>query len=389
MECKSCNSKAVVSKIDFGKQPPSNRYQVTYDVDQESHSLELGICNSCGLLQLIDPMPIEMVRSRFSWIRYNEPEFHLDDLVEKLVRLPGIDTKSKIAGLTYKDESTLDRIEKKGFKNIGHAPNFEKRSGEDQFDGLETIQQIITEGNGQSLDADLLIVRHVLEHAHDMRKFLAKITKQVKTGGYLIFEIPDSSKFLAKNNYSFMWEEHIVYFTEHTLRYFFENQGHKVIQIYRYEAPLEDSLVAVIAIDDNKVTVNNEVDIANEIAAVDRFSDNFDATKQVHLDFFKVNTEAGKKIAIFGAGHLAVKYINLFGLQEYISYVIDDSKDKEDLFMPGSSIQIKGSSFLSETDICILVLNPESQVKVMGLKKDMIKEGGKFYSAFDNKLLSI
>ena len=82
MECKSCNSKAVVSKIDFGKQPPSNRYQVTYDADQESHSLELGICNSCGLLQLIDPMPIEMVRSRFSWIRYNEPEFHLDDLVE-------------------------------------------------------------------------------------------------------------------------------------------------------------------------------------------------------------------------------------------------------------------------------------------------------------------
>ena len=104
---------------------------------------------------------------------------------------------------------------------------------------------------------------------------------------------------------------------------------------------------------------------------------------------FKANTEAGKKIAVFGAGHLAVKYINLFGLQEYISYVIDDSKDKEDLFMPGSSIQIKGSSFLSETDICILVLNPESQVKVMGLKKDMIKDGGKFYSAFDNKLISI
>ncbi|MEK7818990.1 MAG: class I SAM-dependent methyltransferase [Bacteroidota bacterium] len=389
MECKSCNSKAVVSKIDFGKQPPSNRYQVTYDADQESHSLELGICNSCGLLQLIDPMPIEMVRSRFSWIRYNEPEFHLDDLVEKLVRLPGIDTKSKIAGLTYKDESTLDRIEKKGFKNIGHAPNFEKRSGEDQFDGLETIQQIITEGNEQSLDADLLIVRHVLEHAHDMRKFLTRITKQVKTDGYLIFEIPDSSKFLAKNNYSFMWEEHIVYFTEHTLRYFFENQGHKVIHIYRYEAPLEDSLVAVIAIHDNIVTVDNEVDITDEIAAVDTFSNNFDATKRVHLDFFKANTEAGKKIAVFGAGHLAVKYINLFGLQEYISYVIDDSKDKEDLFMPGSSIQIKGSSFLSETDICILVLNPESQVKVMGLKKDMIKDGGKFYSAFDNKLISI
>ncbi len=389
MECKSCNSKAVVSKIDFGKQPPSNRYQVSYDANQESHSLELGICSSCGLLQLIDPMPIEMVRSRFSWIRYNEPEFHLDDLVEKLVRLPGIDANSSIAGLTYKDESTLDRIKKKGFKNIVHAPEFGKRSGEDQFDGLETIQQIITEGTGQSLDADLLIVRHVLEHAHDMRKFLASITKHVKTGGYLIFEIPDSSKFLAKNNYSFIWEEHIVYFTEHTLRYFFENQGHKVIQIYRYEAPLEDSLVAVIAIDDNKVTVNNEIDITDEIAAVNRFSNKFDATKQVHLDFFKANTEADKKIGVFGAGHLAVKYINLFGLQEYISYVIDDSKDKEDLFMPGSSIQIKGSLFLSETDICILVLSPESQTKVMGLKKDMIKEGGKFYSAFDNKLVSI
>lgn len=391
MNCKSCNLNSVRTKLNFGKQPPSNRYQLIKDAESEFNSLEIGICSNCGLVQLINPMPIEMVRSRFSWIKYNEPELHLDNLVDELIKLPNINRESKIVGLTYKDESTLNRFLQKGFLNIKSTTMPKKKSPNGPFNGLETIQQIITEDNDFKLESeiDLLIARHVLEHAHDLTTFLKNIVKKVKKEGYLVFEIPDSKKFLEYKNYFFVWEEHIVYFTESTLRYFFEKNGFNLVNIFRYEAALEDSLVAVVTKTyDERSNIANR-DIENEIMTIDLFADKFSEIKKTHQDFFRNDFAAGKRIAVFGAGHLAVKYINFFALKDFISCVIDDSKDKENLFMPGSSLPIRNSTFLFDIDICILVLSPESQIKVMKLKRNIIKKGGKFYSAFDNKLISI
>lgn len=390
MNCKSCNANDVHIKINFGAQPPSNRYQTLKGSEKDTHPLELGICNTCGLLQLIDPMSVDMVRSRYSWVKYNEPEFHLDDLVEELIKLPGITHSSKIVGLTYKDESTVARLERKGFQNLHNTKMPAINNSVGHYDGLETIQKIVTEGKDFGLDTgiDILLVRHVLEHAHDLNTFLRNIAKNVKEGGYLVFEIPDSKKFLANKNYCFIWEEHIVYFTETTLRSFFEKNGFEVVNIFRYEATLEDSLVGLV----RNTKVNQETTNATiqaELTSVDLFTDSFPEVKHVHRHFLEEANTAGKKVAVFGAGHLAAKYINLFELKDLISCVIDDSKDKENLFMPGSSVQIMNSAILGEIDICLLALSPESQKKVLDLKRDLIKPGGKFYSIFDNQLTSI
>ena len=391
MNCKSCNTKAVVSKLIFGEQPPSNRYQVNSGCETDTYALELGICINCGLIQLLNPMPISMVRSRYNWIKYNEPEFHLDNLVEELIKLNDLNVDSKIVGLTYKDDTTLARFEVKGFRNL-HSTQMSKRNDTPgHFNGLETIQQIVADGKDFGLDTniDFLLVRHLLEHAHNLTAFLNNIAKNGKEGGYLVFEIPDSKKFLQHKNYCFVWEEHIVYFTETTLRSFFEKNGFEVVRIFRYEAALEDSLVALIRNTKKETGDVTRTDINIEIAAMDTFANAYPIVKAMHKEFLQTAHNAGKKIAVFGAGHLAAKYINLFELKDLISSVIDDSKDKEQLYMPGSSVAIKNSSVLAETDICLLALSPESQEKVLGLKRNMIKPGGQFYSVFDNSLTSI
>ena len=77
----------------------------------------VGQCEACGLIQLLDPMPPAMAKSRFEWLTYNEPEGHLDDLVSRLCRLPGLDSGSRIVGLTNKDDSTLARYNRLGYAN--------------------------------------------------------------------------------------------------------------------------------------------------------------------------------------------------------------------------------------------------------------------------------
>jgi hypothetical protein len=44
----------------------------------ERHPLTIGQCGGCGLVQLMSPMSLDMVKARFEWLVYNEPESHLD-----------------------------------------------------------------------------------------------------------------------------------------------------------------------------------------------------------------------------------------------------------------------------------------------------------------------
>src|SRR4051794_21036540 len=115
--CIGCRA-PVETLVDFGPQPPSNRFTPPGQADSDRHRLTVGQCTACALLQLVDPMPAQMVRSRFPWLTYNEPEGHLDALTERLTRLPGIGAGSVVAGLTNKDDSSLERLRQRGYMNI-------------------------------------------------------------------------------------------------------------------------------------------------------------------------------------------------------------------------------------------------------------------------------
>lgn len=87
----------------------------------------------------------------------------------------------------------------------------------------------------------------------------------------------------------------------------------------------------------------------------------------------------GKRVALFGAGHLAAKFINFYGLTPFLNSVVDDNPHKRKCLMPGSQLPITGSQCLEagEVDLCLLTLNPESEQKVLKAKQTMLPvEGG-------------
>ena len=67
------------------------------------------------------------------------------------------------------------------------------------------------------------------------------------------------------------------------------------------------------------------------------------------------------KIVFYGAGHLSVILIKSLNIENFIECVIDDTKQKQGLYLPGTSLLIKPSEFLENTSIsmCILSLSVE------------------------------
>jgi len=386
--CLSCQNPSVDVLLNFGNQPPSNRFVGGAIEDSDKHPLILGQCQNCGLIQLVNPMPAQSVLSRYDWIVYNEPESHLDRMVDDLISLTGLKKNSSILGLTYKDDTTLERFKKRGYEKNYRLSLSEDLKIKNPLAGLETIQEFVSTTSLDSLTLyenkpDLLLVRHVLEHAHNPRKFIQSLTHQVKPGGYMVFEMPESTKFIEACDYSFIWEEHITYHTKNTIISLFQNVGLEVVAVENYSYPLEDSLVVIIRTFPNKSSIERDY-VRGLLDIGRRYAEQFDEVKLKLSVMLKEYSDAGKKVALFGAGHLAAKFLNLLETSRFIYAVIDDNQNKSGLHMPGSMVAIKPSSILisEKVDLCLLSLNPESEAKVISKNTLYLESGGEFKSIF-------
>jgi hypothetical protein len=335
-------------------------------------------------------MPPDMVRSRFPWLTYNEPEGHLDELAARISRLAGIDAGSSARGLSYKDDTTLARLARcVGLRTRRIDPRSELGI-EAENPGLETLQAAF---DGPRVDAiiahggrvDLLIVRHVLEHAHRPLVFLDAIARLVSADGYLVIEVPDSRKFLDAQDYSFVWEEHTAYFTPYSLATLLGGAGLDVLELIEYPYPYEDSLVAIARMRRAAIRHDRTPQIpVDEWARAASFARAFDdSRRRFHNQLERLRTD-GLRIAVFGAGHLAAKFINFHGLAAHIACVIDDSPHKQGLVMPGSGVPIMSSGVLDDgqIDLCLSALSPESESKVMAKWPRLARDPSAFRSIF-------
>ena len=389
-ECCVCKAKSVIKLLNTGKQPISNRFLINPSGNEYKHSLVMGQCSDCGLMQLVNPAPAKELLSPYDWITYNEPEGHLDDLTDKLTSLPGINKDSTFLGISFKEDTTLERLNKRGFNNTRRIDTAVDLKITEASAGIETIQDRLDHKTVDGLIgkygcADVVIARHILEHTFDTKQFMEIIQRLTKPDGYVVFEAPDCMRALETFDYSTLWEEHILYFTPETFNNTLSFGGFSKVWYRLYEYPIENSMVAIVKLrsDIDKVYPSQKVlEIEKKRAKV--FAGGLDKRKKSINSYLGKYRQKHGKIAIFGAGHLACMYMNLMELKDYIELVVDDNPNKKGLFMPGSRLPIYGSDFLIKENIklCLLSLSPESEENVICKNQAFIDKGGKFASIF-------
>lgn len=393
-DCLYCSASNLGHLIDFGVQPLTNRWPVSAIADEYRFRLMLGQCGACGVVQLLDPPPPEEIRSRYDWLNYNEPEGHLDDVVGRIMGLPGVSPASVVAGTSYKEDTTLARLNRRGWPNTWRLELSPDLAEHDLRAGLETIQQRLTPETAEAIAAcrgrpDVLFVRHIIEHAQQPRRFAEAVSRLAKPDGYVLFEIPDCTRSLKRHDYSMPWEEHVAYFTPGTFRTALTTLGFDVLELVEYEYSHENSLVAFCktaprGADDSG---SSPTDLGVELQLGAAYGEAFPRVRtdyQTALGNFRRNHG---KIAALGAGHLAATFINVLGLAELLDCVVDDNPQKQGLFMPGSKLPIVPSSALVERDIrlCLLSVNPEVEAKVRQKNAAFEARGGRWMSMFTGR----
>jgi len=387
-KCFSCQSEACQHVLNLGDQPVSNRFKRDPQEVEEFFNLTVAQCQKCGLIQLKNSLPPEALTPLFGWITYQEAEDHLDDLVEILSKLDGVSQDAVIGGISFKDDSTLQRFGQKGFKNIWHVDLKKDLEIFQAGSGVEAIQQCLSLEKAQKIvqqkgHADILVVRHILEHAHNPKGFVEALKELIHPGGYIVFEVPGCQKGIQSCDYTTIWEEHTLYFTKHSLKNFLGLSGLNLEQEKCYPYPFEDSLVAIVKKDDKSVVPNFDKGLQKSLNSAETFFKSFSQCKEKSHKLFKGYQSKGK-VAFLGAGHLASAFINYFKLQGLIDFVVDDNPCKKGLFIPGSPLAIRPSQALLDEGVktCLLSLNPANEEKVVTANKSFVDQGGIFLSIF-------
>jgi hypothetical protein len=388
--CLLCRSNELTSLIDLGPQPISNRFLRAPTEREDRFPIALRQCARCGLVQIDEPVPASALVPPYDWITYNEPEGHLDELVELLLALPGLGPGSVAAGVSFKDDSTLARLQRKGLQtwrldlreDLGVSG---ARSGH----GVETIQDCLTPDVADGIvrrrgRADVLLVRHILEHAHLPLAFIGALKRLTRPDGYVVVEVPDCSRAMDGCDYTTIWEEHTLYYTPETFREGFPLAGLHVLRMENYPYPFENSLVAIARVNGAEAGPRASTAISGELKRAAAFGQSFPERRDRIQRFLREHRRDRGPIALFGAGHLACTFVSAFEIADCIELIIDDNPNKRGLYMPGSRLPIMGSSALLERGItlCLLSLNPIGEEKVIAKNQAFVDRGGVFASIF-------
>jgi hypothetical protein len=378
--CRTCSSQVISKLCDYGMQPRSFDYWDASVRNRESvFPFSLCQCGNCGTIQLEDPLSPGELIPKYDWLSNKEPDSHHKDLAELI--LGTLPSEAKVLTVARFDNKIFDVLS----KQIGHRVCMLESQLGFEVDPKASTQAALhgyfSHDNfnppAEWLGAfDIVISTRMLEHAEKPREFVELLRRFLVSDGQLVLEVPDCTKPLLQGDVAMLWEEHTNYYTPESLRRGLDSLGFDVVRSVVYFFQQEDALAGFFQKKQRDKTGNiSELlkgNPSDESEVGLAFKEKIERWKvETRFVLNKVKKEGGKVI-IFGAGHRTVAFINLLGIAELVSGVIDDDPNKQGLCLPGSSIRIENSGSLSQmsSGICLLSVNLMIEEKIVEIIHD-------------------
>lgn len=383
--CNLCLQATVEVLLDFGDQPIAHRYLATPDELEYTHPMRLGFCHSCGLSQMVDPVPPSQLYTQYNWLSSWKWNPHLGELLDTIERLPGLTKSSKLLEIGSNDGSFLEELRDRGFSNLVGLEPADDASAASIERGIATVHDYFTRDVAQGIVEefgypDLIVARHVLEHVADLPTFAISLREALQPGAYLLIEVPDFEFHQRAIDYSGMWEEHVNQFTAETLARFFADVGIPVESVESLEFNGK-ALVAYgrYSAEAPRVHVQAGADLA---ARAFLYRDAWPGFAAEMREYLGSQKSAGKRVGVYGIGRRAIVLINVCDVADCIEFAVDDQSERQGKYVAGSHLPIHSTDVLlnGELDVCLLGVNAENEDSVTGKLREFVQHGGEFVS---------
>lgn len=382
-KCNLCGKSELLPLIDFGNHPVAKHYLENPSEAQPTWPVRLYFCEHCGLTQLIDSCPPDVLYENYVTVSSWKFQPHVQHEIDAIKSLPNITADSKIIEIGSNDGMFLHQMSQSGFKNtLGVEP------AKDAYDlsvakGINTLHaflspEVTSDIRAQYGEFDLFVSRQNLEHMRDLQEVARSIRTLVRPNAYVLIEVPDFACFFRWHDYS-VWEEHVNYFTIDTLRRFLEMCGVELI----HQETILFSSESIFVLGRKVDNVSCPLDYVPALRDQNlKYAAQWPIFRSAIREYCASQKEANKRIAVYGAGARIIGLINFTDIASSIDLIVDDQAEKQGKFTPGGKIPIVSSDALysQSIDICFLAVNTENEEKVISKHEKWVRSNGAFWS---------
>jgi SAM-dependent methyltransferase len=384
-KCRTCGSTRLTQLLDLGRLPVAHRFIKSPGGgrDEFMHPMIAHLCEVCALIQILDPIPREELYRDYNFcFSAWKPQPHMADEIKRIVGRVGVD--SLIVELGSNDGVFLNELKSAGCRRLAGVEPNRAANAESRKTGASIYEEFFSEDAAERIKKDLgpaslIVSRQAVEHIPDLDGLFAGLRKLVAPKGWLMLEVPDFEGPLSYGDISGLWEEHVNYFTEATFCDLLERQGFGAIDIVRY--PFSGGAIMVLA----QLGAPKNPQRTESIEATKRlalaFAGRAEHFRRSLVGLLEQNRKSGRPNSFYGTGCRANMLINAWKLAPLLDVLVDDQKEKQGYFLPGTSLKVEPSSALyGRVGDCFMAVNAENEDKVVARHQDFVSRGGRFLS---------
>ena len=392
--CRSCGAGELLPVLSLGALPLSDGLLGEDELDRPEprFPLDVAFCAACGLVQILDTVPPEILFGRdypyFSSVSATLLAHSKAHVAERLPELPP-GPETLVVELASNDGYLLQFYREAGVRVLGIDPapgpvaaaRAKGIETIEAFFGRDLAERLVAEGRR----ADLVHANNVLAHVADVHGFLDGIRLLLKDGGRAVVEVPYLRDLVEKLAFDTIYHEHLCYFSVRAIDRLVRPHGLFLVRVERVpihggslrlflsKEDSPDATVGAILAEEKAIGLDRHAWFASFAARVERLREDLRAL----LSDLK---RAGKKIAAYGAAAKGTILLNFCGLgPELLEWVADKNPFKQGRFVPGVRLPIVAPGrILAEMPDVLLILPWNIEAEIVAQEAAYRARGGRF-----------
>lgn len=321
----------------------------------------LSMCSRCGLIHNIsfDPRLVEYAPGYENSLHCS-PRFqdYARDLVGHLVERYGLRGRLVAEIGCGRGEFLSMLHEQGGALGLGFDPSHDGDGGP----GFEVVREVYAPSVHGALPADLVCIRHVLEHVADPRRLLADVREGLGSESHaaVYVEVPDATYTFRDLGIWDLIYEHCSYFSTPAMDALLRRTG------YRPERSWTEFGGQFLCVE-AEATSEPWGPLPPIGPALEDDVRAFPALAGDKIDRWNIELDrlvgSGRRVAVWGAGSKGAMFLNLLEAGRCVGQVVDINPRKAGRHIPGTGQRVVTPEEMEPPDV-VIVMNPEYRAEI-------------------------